>query len=58
MFTAVGTPGAHTAILMHEALAIGGDDRESALVRFVETLSPDEAAVLTRTLQDTRSESG
>jgi predicted transcriptional regulator len=50
-FTAVGTPGAHTAILMHEALAIGGEDRESALVRFAETLSPSEAAVLARTLR-------
>jgi predicted transcriptional regulator len=50
-FTAIGTPGAHTAILMHEALAIGGDDRESALIRFAETLSPFEAAVLARTLR-------
>jgi predicted transcriptional regulator len=50
-FTAIGSPGAHTAILMHEALAIGGDDRESALVRFAETLSPSEAAVLARTLR-------
>jgi predicted transcriptional regulator len=53
-FTAVGSPGAHTAILMHEALAIGGDDRESALVRFAETLSPAEAAVLAQTLRDAR----
>ena len=50
-FTAVGTPGAHTAILMHEALAIGGEDRASALVCFAETLSPAEAAVLARTLR-------
>lgn len=55
-FTAIGTPGAHTAILMHEALAIGGEDRESALVRFAETLSPTEAAVLARTLRSVERE--
>jgi hypothetical protein len=55
-FTAIGTPGAHTAILMHEALAIGGEDRESALVRFAETLSPSEAAVLARTLRGLKQE--
>jgi len=51
-FTAVGTPGAHTAMLMHEALATGGDDRESALARFAETLSPSEAVALAQTLRD------
>lgn len=50
-FTAIGSPGAHTAMLMHEALASGGDDRGSALERFAETLSPSEAAVLSRTLR-------
>jgi predicted transcriptional regulator len=55
-FTAIGSPGAHTAILMHEALAIGGEDRESALVRFAETLSPSEAAVLARTLRGLKQE--
>jgi predicted transcriptional regulator len=55
-FTAIGTPGAHTAILMHEALAIGGEDRESALVRFAETLSASEAAVLARTLRGLKQE--
>jgi predicted transcriptional regulator len=57
-FTAIGTPGAHTALLMHEALAIGGDDRESALVRFAETLSPAEAAVLAQTLRDREQSPG
>jgi predicted transcriptional regulator len=51
-FTAVGTPGAYTAILMHEALATGGDDRRSALARFAETLSPSEASTLAQTLRD------
>jgi predicted transcriptional regulator len=50
-FTAIGSPGAHTAMLMHEALAIGGDDREAALTRFAETLSPAEADVLAQTLR-------
>jgi predicted transcriptional regulator len=44
-FAAVGTRAAHTALLMHEALSTGGD-RHAALVRFAETLSPSEAAVL------------
>ncbi len=48
-FAAVGSQGAHTAVLMHEALA-AGHDPDSALVRFVEILSPDEAAVLRRSL--------
>jgi predicted transcriptional regulator len=50
-FTAIGTPGAHTATLMHEALVIGGEDRASALSRFAETLSPSEAAVLAASLR-------
>ncbi|MDO9379701.1 MAG: BlaI/MecI/CopY family transcriptional regulator [Nocardioidaceae bacterium] len=35
-----------TAELMREALAGAGDDRASALVRFAEQVSPDEAAAL------------
>jgi predicted transcriptional regulator len=50
-FTAIGSPGAHTAVLMHEALAAGGD-RNSALVRFAQNLSPAEVAVLRRSLRD------
>jgi predicted transcriptional regulator len=50
-FTAIGTPGAHTATLMHEALSTGGEDRASALSRFAETLSPSEAAVLADSLR-------
>jgi predicted transcriptional regulator len=50
-FTAIGSQGAHTAVLMHEALAAGGD-RNSALVRFAQNLSPAEVAVLRRSLRD------
>ncbi len=50
-FAAVGTPGAHTAVLMHEALA-AGQDSDSALLRFAETLSPEEAAILRRSLDE------
>jgi len=48
-FTGVGTPGAHTAVLMHQALAVDRDT-DAALLRFAETLSPSEAAVLRRAL--------
>jgi predicted transcriptional regulator len=49
-FAAIGTRGAHTAVLMHEALAAGLDP-DAALVRFAETLSQSEAAVLRRALK-------
>jgi predicted transcriptional regulator len=48
-FAAVGTQGAHTAVLMREAL-LHGRDPTSALVHFAEILSPDEVAVLRRSL--------
>jgi predicted transcriptional regulator len=48
-FAAVGTQGAHTAVLMHEALALG-EDHGSALAHFAGTLSPEEAAVLRSSL--------
>jgi predicted transcriptional regulator len=48
-FAAIGSKGAHTAVLMHEALA-GDSDPDVALVRFAENLSDDEAAVLRRAL--------
>jgi predicted transcriptional regulator len=48
-FAAVGTPGAHTAVLMHEALS-DGQDPSSALAHFAGILSPDEAAVLRASL--------
>ena len=44
-FAAIGTRGAHTAVLMHEALA-ADHDSDVALVRFAESLSHSEAAVL------------
>jgi predicted transcriptional regulator len=49
-FTPFGTRGAHTAILMHEALA-ADDDPVSALVRFAETLSHPQVGVLLRVLK-------
>jgi predicted transcriptional regulator len=48
-FVAIGSRGAHTAVLMHDALA-AGHDPDAALLRFAETLSPSEAAVLRRAL--------
>jgi len=50
-FAAVGTGGAHTAVLMHRAL-VSGRDPDAALVRFAATLGPDEVAVLRRALED------
>jgi predicted transcriptional regulator len=48
-FTTVGTRGTHTAVLMHQILAVDRD-ADAALGRFAETLSPSEAAVLRRAL--------
>lgn len=48
-FTAIGSKGAHTAVLMHHALSEDSDP-DAALARFVENLSEDEAAVLRRAL--------
>ena len=48
-FAAIGSNGAHTAVLMHHALAADSDP-DSALVRFAENLSDGEAAVLRRAL--------
>ncbi len=48
-FAANGSNGAHTAVLMHHALAADGDP-DAALVRFAENLSDGEAAVLRRAL--------
>ena len=48
-FAAVGSKGAHTAVLMHHALA-GDSDPNTALVRFADNLSDDEAIVLRRAL--------
>jgi predicted transcriptional regulator len=52
-FTAIGTRGAHTAVLMHEALA-KDEDPDVALAQFAGTLSAAEATVLRRAL-DSRS---
>lgn len=56
-FAAVGTRGAHTAVLMHEALA-AGPDPDSALLRFAETLSQEEAAILRHSLDELEFERG
>ncbi len=55
-FAAIGTRGAHTAVLMHEAMAMDGDP-DAALVRFVQTLTRSQATVLRRALnaQDRQS---
>jgi predicted transcriptional regulator len=50
-FTAIGTRSTHTAVLMYQALAVGGDpDPDAALVRFAETLTASEATVLRQAL--------
>jgi predicted transcriptional regulator len=54
-FSSIGTPEAHTAVLMHEALA-AGHDPDASLVRFADTLSQQEARVLRRALD--KSERG
>jgi predicted transcriptional regulator len=56
-FATVGTRGAHTAVLMHEALA-ADDDPASALVRFAETLSHPQIDVLLRALKVRDRKSG
>ena len=48
-FVAVGTRGAHTAVLMREVLAVSSDP-DAALIRFSETLSDAEATVLRQAL--------
>jgi predicted transcriptional regulator len=48
-FAAVGSEGAHTAVLMRETLA-AGHDPEASLTRFAETLSDSEAAALRHAL--------
>jgi predicted transcriptional regulator len=50
-FAAIGTRAAHTAVLMHDALAVGRDPG-SALTRFAETLSSAEAAILRGALDE------
>jgi predicted transcriptional regulator len=50
-YAAIGTPGAHAAVLMHEALAVARDP-DSALVRFAETLSSSEASILRSALNE------
>ncbi len=48
-FVAIGSKGAHTAVLMHHALSADSDP-DSALVRFAENLSDGEVAVLRKAL--------
>ncbi len=56
-FTSIGTPGTHTAVLMHEALTVDRDT-DAALLRFAETLSPSEADVLRRALNALERKTG
>lgn len=44
-FTAIGTQGAHTAVLMYDSLKTA-QDPEAVLVHFAETLSSSEAQTL------------
>ena len=48
-FTPVGSPGAHAAVLMRQAMAVGSDPG-AALSSFVRTLSPDEISTLREAL--------
>ncbi len=48
-YSAIASREEYTAELMHEAL-VGSSDRDAALVRFAETVSAQEAAVLRQAL--------
>jgi predicted transcriptional regulator len=50
-YAAVASREEYTAELMHEAL-VGTSDRDAALVRFAETVSSEEAAVLREALAE------
>ncbi len=50
-FAVIGTRGAHTAALMHEDL-VASREPDAALVSFSQTLSPVEAAILRRALEE------
>jgi predicted transcriptional regulator len=54
-FSAVGSPGAHAAVLMRQAMA-EGPDPEAALASFARTLSPAELATLRQALDRIRLE--
>jgi predicted transcriptional regulator len=49
-FTAIGTRGAHTAVLMHNALVVD-EEPDVALARFAGMLSASEASVLRSALE-------
>jgi predicted transcriptional regulator len=51
-FATTSTGATHTAGMMHEAL-VTANDPDAALVRFAETLSRSEAAILRRALDKT-----
>jgi predicted transcriptional regulator len=56
-FAAIGTAGAHSAVLMRESLEAAGD-RHGALVYFAETLSRSEAETLHQALEQARKRRG
>jgi predicted transcriptional regulator len=53
VFAAAASREAYTAQLMHEALGAVAD-RDAVLVRFAETVTPEEAQVLRQALGETR----
>jgi predicted transcriptional regulator len=53
-FAPIGVRGAHTAVVMRQALVADGDP-SAALVCFADTLSPSEAAVLLDALAERTS---
>jgi len=55
-FTPVGSAGAHAAVLMRQAMAVGSDP-DAALVTFARTLTPAEIATLRAALDGTGLES-
>jgi predicted transcriptional regulator len=55
-FMAVGSRGAHTAVLMHDALT-EGNDSDAALVHFAGILSHQEAEMLRQSLEQLKGSS-
>jgi predicted transcriptional regulator len=56
-FSAVGSEGAHTAVLMRKALE-EDNDPDAALLCFVESLSDSEASVLRQALNQLHRKAG
>ena len=54
-FSAVGSQGAHAAVLMRQAMD-GGEDADAALVSFARSLPPGQAAILRAALDSRATE--